>query len=642
MKTRTKLSWILAAAVSATLAGSTMAQYRVGTDGRALDANNRIGSGGYNQGYQGVSPISNGNFLQNNLITGNITGGKEFRGSIPYTAPDAFRGNAAGSAMDAFVRSSSGAPYGGVPQNNAQTVQSFYGTSYAAPAPPNYVQQGIGAGAFVPAKTMSREASDLRLGQVMNAPTTTLPQPGQLMLPGPVDASTSNSTMITASPLYGVRQWNMGNLADQQFLNSNMSRGGLNAAGNRLDPVTLQKMRAEVLDPQNLDTQTGPIDQQNANSNPRATGAGTGTGTGRDAGSAIDRNLNGGPLSAIESPRNNSLSGASVLQSNQSQASGALGGDLSTGATVRHRLLTAPQQQSTQYAELQRRLQQIRSGETTASVSSGTPAEDFNQQMRDKKEAENKKEGQTAALPGGNSTLSPIQPQGARGAGAAGGMGAGGGLTVPNLPGPGAAAAGGNAPSTPEVTPRPSVVPVPTTPQAQKPAPVQIKSLAQGVSASGLASLLKDAETDMKAGKFNSALDKYDDAEQVAPNNPLILVGRANALLGQSYYSRAEQNLRRAFMQNQELLMGQYDLRSFLDPSRLDFIVKELKNLAEAEPKEPRHVFLLAYIAYNTGNEAMAASYLDLAEKRAGGNDPLYPLLRKYWSLPEQTSPPNK
>jgi hypothetical protein len=186
------------------------------------------------------------------------------------------------------------------------------------------------------------------------------------------------------------------------------------------------------------------------------------------------------------------------------------------------------------------------------------------------------------------------------------------------------------------------VVPVPNTPQAQKPAPVQIKSLAQGVSASGLASLLKDAETDMKAGKFNSALDKYDDAEQVAPNNPLILMGRANALLGQSYYSRAEQNLRQAFMQNQELLMGQYDLRSFLDSSRLDFIVKELKTLAEAEPKEPRHVFLLAYIAYNTGNEAMAASYLDLAEKRAGGKDPLYPLLRKYWSLPEQTSAPNK
>jgi hypothetical protein len=633
MKQCTKLSWVLVAAVSATLAGSALAQYRVGTDGRALDANNRIGSAGYNDRYTLPPNLATGNYLQNNLVTGNITGGKEFRGFIPYTAPDAFRGNAAGSSMDAFVRSSSAAPYGNIPQNNAQSVQSFYGTSYAAPAPPNYIQQGIGAGAFVPAKTMSRAASDLRMGQVLNSPTTTLPQPGQLMLPGPVDASTSNSTMITASPLYGVRQWNTGNATDQQFLDSNMSRGGLNAAGSRLDPVTLQKMRSEVLDPQSLDTQTGPIDQQDANSNSRATGtgsAGNGTPTARD--------LSGGPLSAIESPRNNSLSGASVLQSNQAQASGALGGDLTTGAGVKHRLLTAPQQQSTQYAELQKRLQQVRNGETTAGVNNITPAEDFNQQMRDKKEADNKKENKTGT--GSNSTLSPIQPQAVPGMGA-GGMGGGGGMAVPVLPNPGASAAGGNQTSTPEA-PRPAVVPVPNTPQAQKPAPVQIKSLAQGVSASGLASLLKDAETDMKAGKFNSALDKYDDAEQVAPNNPLILMGRANALLGQSYYSRAEQNLRQAFMQNQELLMGQYDLRSFLDSSRLDFIVKELKTLAEAEPKEPRHVFLLAYIAYNTGNEAMAASYLDLAEKRAGGKDPLYPLLRKYWSLPEQTSAPNK
>ena len=101
---------------------------------------------------------------------------------------------------------------------------------------------------------------------------------------------------------------------------------------------------------------------------------------------------------------------------------------------------------------------------------------------------------------------------------------------------------------------------------------MKISSLAQGVNAPGLASLLKDAETQMKAGKFTSALDKYDDAEQVAPNNPLILMGRADALLGQSYYARAEQNLRKAFTQDQALLLGQYDLRSFLraGPYRFD------------------------------------------------------------------------
>ena len=50
----------------------------------------------------------------------------------------------------------------------------------------------------------------------------------------------------------------------------------------------------------------------------------------------------------------------------------------------------------------------------------------------------------------------------------------------------------------------------------------------------------------MKQGKFSSALDKYDQAEQVAPNNSLIKLGRANAELGASYFARADQHLREA------------------------------------------------------------------------------------------------
>ena len=66
----------------------------------------------------------------------------------------------------------------------------------------------------------------------------------------------------------------------------------------------------------------------------------------------------------------------------------------------------------------------------------------------------------------------------------------------------------------------------------------------------------------------------------------------------------------------------------------LAFLTKDLKEIATAEQDQPRPVFLLAYIAYNTGEELKAGGYLDLAEKRMGGKDPVLTLLREHWTLP--------
>jgi tetratricopeptide (TPR) repeat protein len=168
-------------------------------------------------------------------------------------------------------------------------------------------------------------------------------------------------------------------------------------------------------------------------------------------------------------------------------------------------------------------------------------------------------------------------------------------------------------------------------------APVKVPSLATGVKAKGLGDVLKNAENLMKDGKFTSALDQYDTAEQVAPNNPLTRLGRANAELGAAYYARAEAHLRDVFQKNPELLSGQYDLTNMLGEQRMQVLVKDLKEIANREQKEARPVFLLAYIAYNTGHEQNAEAYLDLADKRSGGKDPFFQLLRDNWALPAAT-----
>ena len=86
--------------------------------------------------------------------------------------------------------------------------------------------------------------------------------------------------------------------------------------------------------------------------------------------------------------------------------------------------------------------------------------------------------------------------------------------------------------------------------------------------------------------------------------------------------------------------MGQYNLQKFMGEERLRYLTKDLKDIANREKTEARPVFLLAYVAYNTGNERMAAGYLDLAQKRGDAKDQIYPLVRKLWNLPKVAAAP--
>jgi hypothetical protein len=87
--------------------------------------------------------------------------------------------------------------------------------------------------------------------------------------------------------------------------------------------------------------------------------------------------------------------------------------------------------------------------------------------------------------------------------------------------------------------------------------------------------------------------------------------------------------------------MGQYDLRNMIGEQRLETIIADLKKINEKDTK-PTPVWLLAYISYNSGNEPMALGFLDLAEKRAGGQDPFFKLVREHWSLPDTAQPAEK
>src|SRR5260221_4538420 len=98
--------WLLAAVVAAAMpvvmTPLAHGQSQQQVDGRALDANNRIGSGGTNT----YRPAPTQGVMGNNIINGNVSGGRGFRGNVDYFDPNAFHGFTPGRTTDGFVKDS--------------------------------------------------------------------------------------------------------------------------------------------------------------------------------------------------------------------------------------------------------------------------------------------------------------------------------------------------------------------------------------------------------------------------------------------------------------------------------------------------------------------------------------------------------
>jgi tetratricopeptide (TPR) repeat protein len=575
MLSHTKAVLMLAVAATLAVTPEATAQFRVGSDGRLNDANNRIGSNGYNSRAEVSRPMYNGG--GNNVVTGNVTGGREFRGDVGYTDPGAFRGDTADATTDRFIRSSSGASFTGVNQNNAQNVTAFYGSSRAAPPPPGFQQQGLASGAYIPAPAAQQQGNDLRLGSVLSTPQTVLPTPGDLMLPGPVDPTRGRST-ITASPLYGVRQWQSDVPGEQQFVDRfGQQQRPTGSDQFQLDNATLDQYRSEL----RADQQPGDANPTDPNGEPNRQQLPAGTDLSRPQGSPTDPNLA------------NSEIPSSLL------ANRALGGQVGTDQATRQQLMS-PAEQSGLYAQL------LRQFEAQGAATTDQEAQRRFVLQRNLREQIN----QAKAKPPSPDETDPA-------AGGAEGL-------MPGDPG------AGEQPSALDV----SKLPVNSAGGSAAPAgPVKVTNLAEGTKAKGLATLLSGAEESMRAGQFGAAIDRYDAAAKVAPNNPLVTLGRAHAELGASYYGRAESDLRKAFANGPALLLGQYDLVTFLGEERLAFVIKDLKEIATAEKQQAGPTFLLAYVARNMGNDKLAADYLTETEKRLGGADETVDAMRKAWNL---------
>ncbi|MGE5608461.1 MAG: tetratricopeptide repeat protein [Bacillota bacterium] len=586
MKATRPSKWILAAAIAALpiFAPHANAQYRVNQNGGALDANNRVGSGGVNTP---TSPQS-GQPTGNQIVTGNVTSGREFRwgnttvvgpgGQVitrsnqPYFDQRDFQGNVAGSNVDNFIKNSAGVPGPNQGQVLPNQAQAFYGTRLAEAPPPGFAEKGY-TGTYTPvSKPMIARDQGLlpRPGMFDSSPFLETPSGNELFL-GVQDPMTNRPSMFSASPLLGLRPWNPSQSTDGTIVSPyNFSQ--MNALDRlRIDQRSILQMREEL----NKSANQGNNPDSPDSIDPSKAPAG-----------GLAKPLPT-PFDAPESP---SLGGKAIDSSIASSAiSGAVRRDQSMGS----RFYTSPVQQSSQYAELQRRLERYNADRQ---LTDEDRQREFLKQLQARQSAE--KTAQRSADPG----LSAIS-----GSQRTAGLGQPGGVSS------------GLAPSQ----------------------PMPVKSLADGIKAPRLAQTLRQAEELTKQGKFADALDRYVVAEAVAPNNPLIWLGKAHAELGVGYYRPAENDLRTALTEDPSLLMGRYDLKGMLGQERLEFLVRDLKETARKQETDPAPTFLLAYLAYNSGSESSAGLYLNEVEKRiADRNDPesisyrnLVKQLRTHWNL---------
>ncbi len=135
----------------------------------------------------GLVPSTQHNFQYgNDILTGNVSGGKHFRGVVPYRSTSEFYGNLPSAALNSFYRNSAPINYGAPLSSQPYYLPSkmVTNTARATSSPPTMplISQNYGASELVPAQpglpTYSR-----RLDTTQIMPVGTYSKPGPLSIP---------------------------------------------------------------------------------------------------------------------------------------------------------------------------------------------------------------------------------------------------------------------------------------------------------------------------------------------------------------------------------------------------------------------------------------------------------------------------
>jgi tetratricopeptide (TPR) repeat protein len=551
---------ISAVAVVALSTAVASAQYRI-DNSNARDASNRLGSGGFNTDYQQKQNGLAGNFI----VTGNVTGGQQFRGAIGYVDQRSFRGSLGSSTFDSFVRQSSGFSAAGQPQfYSSGSATPFFGASTVG-APPAGFQRTL-SGSLVRSANSTVSPIDNRIdyGGAFNSD-----------LAG-IATSRVNVAGSGTVPLQG----RVGAASDQL---RNLMRDEFGQTMILSEYTALTKPSARNMLPRQVTT-AGLRDASNVN--------------------ALNQQM--GAL-ATEQPEGSGVSRP---------------GETGQGSTL-NKLRPTRTPVNKQMEELRKRFDQFDEAGKLPGSEAAERIRQINKEIveqRDRDRAAGAKKATDAAMKAA-SDQNPMTPRVSIGPKTDAAARQAERIVVQpdQLPTPGIEAPSGESSTTDGLN-------------FDRPMPVMISSFSTGIDDEQIVVRVEQAQKLIQAGKFSSAVDEFEVALAGAPSDPILFMGRTIAELGGGYYRRAELHLRQGFDAEKALMMTQYDLRSMLREDRIEFLIKDLKQNAVDNPKDPGPLLLLAFIDHNTGNAVRAIARLDEAQARVEGKDELITQLKQTWS----------
>ncbi|WP_428387919.1 hypothetical protein [Mucisphaera sp.] len=150
------------------------------------------------------------------------------------------------------------------------------------------------------------------------------------------------------------------------------------------------------------------------------------------------------------------------------------------------------------------------------------------------------------------------------------------------------------------------------------------------------AELMKQAEGQLADNAFFAAERTYQQALIQSPGHPMARAGLIHAQMAAGMIRSASANLRGLFNDHPEVLTVRYG-ESVLPPAdRINWIQTELQRAIAASSDQSQPGLLLAYLGYQLESRQLVRYGLAVAGA-ASGTDPLIPLLERLW-LPEDAS----
>ncbi len=142
--------------------------------------------------------------------------------------------------------------------------------------------------------------------------------------------------------------------------------------------------------------------------------------------------------------------------------------------------------------------------------------------------------------------------------------------------------------------------------------------------------LIAKAEKALASGQYFSAERQYRQAMIDAPKNPLIRAGLLNSQIGAGMIRSAAHSLRILCEQHPELIATRYSQNLLPDAARIEWLQGELRNIIKDPASSSAPGLMLAYLGYQIDSRQLVRYGLAVAESRSP-KDPLLPLLRNIW-----------